>query len=203
VDTRKSPIEDWNGSFTGYLEKKLIDGTVAASESNWQTTPFPFIRLAEMYLIAAEASIELGELDEAAAYLDALRSRIGLPDTKTSLAKRGKAFNQSDMREFLQRERRSELAYEESRYFDVRRWMIAPSVASRPLAGIMIVARTKPGVTVNKPYIRDSTKWDYTYYVTDLSYRESRKWDNKMYFAPIKRDEINRNSALVQNPGME
>ena len=142
-----------------------------------------------MYLIAAEACIELNRLDEAATYLDALRGRIGRPDTKNTLAIRGKSFIQNELREFLQQERRSELAYEESRYYDVRRWMIADKTANKPLTGIMVV--------------RDEAKWDYSYYVTDLSYRESRKWDNKMYFAPISRDEIKRNTAMVQNPGME
>lgn len=202
VDTRKSPIEDWNGSFTGYLEKKLIDGTVPASESVWQVVPYPYIRLAEMYLIAAEACIELDKPDEAVTYLDALRARIGRPDTKATLTVRGKTFNQSDLREFLRQERRVELTYEESRYYDVRRWMIAPQT-TQSLKGIMIVARLKPGKTANKPYVKNDEVWNYNYYVTDLSYHESRKWDNKMYFAPIKRDEIRRNPALIQNPGME
>jgi len=35
-----------------------------------------------------------------------------------------------------------------------------------------------------------------------LSFRENRKWDNKMSFAPIKRDELKRNPPLVQNPGI-
>lgn len=203
VDTRKSPIEDWNGSVTGYLEKKLIDGAVPASESVSQTTPYPYIRLAEMYLIAAEACIELNMLEEAATYLDALRSRIGRPDTKTTLTVRGKAFNQTDLRDFLRHERRIELTYEESRYYDIRRWMIAPETNSKSLKGIMIIARLKSGRTANKPYIKNDELWNYTYYVTDLSYRELRKWDNKMYFAPIKRDEIKRNPAMVQNPGMD
>ena len=55
VDTRMSQIENWNGTYTGYLEKKLIDGTVSATEHNFQTNPMPYIRLAEMYLVAAEA----------------------------------------------------------------------------------------------------------------------------------------------------
>ena len=65
VDTRMGQIENWNGTYTGYLEKKLIDGSVAANEHNFQTCPMPYIRLAEMYLIAAEACIELNKLDEA------------------------------------------------------------------------------------------------------------------------------------------
>lgn len=202
VDTRKSSIENWNGSVTGYVEKKLIDTKFNATEHNWQTATYPYIRLAEMYLIAAEACIELNELDDAAGFLDDLRGRIGRPDTKTTLTKRGQAFDQENMRKFLQRERRSELAYENSRYYDIRRWMIAPDVI-REVTGIAIVARLKQGQSSKLPYIHDEKKWDYTYYVTDLSFRETRKWDNKLYFAPIKRDEIKRNTAIKQNPGME
>lgn len=200
LDTRSSSIEDWNGSYTGYLERKLIDESVEASESNFQTATYPQIRLAEMYLIAAEAAIELNQLSEAATYLDALRSRIGMPDTRSTLAIRGKSFNQSDMREFLRQQRRAELAYEESRYFDIRRWMIAPEV-TREATAICVVARLKSGKTASLPYIHDDDTWDYQYSVLDLSYRELRVWDNKLYFAPITRDEINRNTAMEQNPG--
>ena len=203
VDTRRSSVEDWNGSFTGYLEKKLIDTSFEASESMFQTCPYPFIRLAEMYLIAAESCIELNRLDEAVSYLDALRNRIGRPDTKATLNIRNLAFNQSNLREFLRLERRSELSYEDSRYYDIRRWMIAPEMMSKSLTGIAVVARLKPGKTASAPYVKNPEIWDYQYFVTDLTYRETRKWNNKLYFAPIKRDEINRNPAMVQNPGME
>lgn len=203
VDTRKSLIENWNGTYTGYLERKLIDGSVAASESNFQTNPYPYIRMGEMYLIAAEACIELNKLDDAVSYLDALRGRIGRPNTKATLAVRKQAFTQADLRKFLQQERRSELAYEESRYYDVRRWMIAPEVGKKPLLGISAIGRLKPGKTATLPYVHNEDIWDYSYYVIDLSYVEKRRWDNKMYFAPIKREEIKRNPAMVQNPGMD
>ncbi len=203
VDTRRSSVEDWNGSFTGYLEKKLIDTSFEASESMFQTCPYPFMRLSEMYLIAAEACIELNKLDEAASYLDAVRGRIGMPDTKSTLAVRKQGFTQADLRKFIQVERREELAYEDSRYYDIRRWMIAPEVMSKPLTGIAVVARLKPGKTAAAPYVQNPDIWDYQYFVTNLTYREARKWDNKLYFGPIRRDEINRNPAMVQNPGME
>lgn len=203
VDTRMSNIENWNGTYTGYLEKKLIDGTVNATEHNFQTNPMPYIRLAEMYLIAAEACIELNKLDEAAIYLDAIRTRIGRPNTKETLTVRGQAFNQNDLREFLRQERRVELAYEESRYYDVRRWMIAPETSGKKLTGVTIVGRLKPGKTATLPYVHDETVYDYTWTVLNLNYIEKRKWDNKMYFAPIKLEETLRNTALEQNPGFK
>lgn len=202
IDTRQGPIEDWNGSWTGYYERKLVDTSVDGQNYS-QNVPWTYLRLAEMYLIVAEASIELNELDDAADYLDALRTRIGMPDTKTTLARRGKAFNQTDMREFLRHERLVELAFEDHRYFDVRRWMIAPEINKRPLTGVLVYGRLKAGMTQNKPYIHSEEKYNYTYIVKDLTFRENRAWDNKMYFAPIKQEEIRRNPNLVQNPGMK
>lgn len=203
IDTRKGPIEDWNGSWTGYYERKLVDTSVDGQYYK-QKVPWTYIRLAEMYLIAAEACVELNDLEGAAKYLDALRGRLELKDTKSTLTAQKKTFNQADMRDFVRHERRVELAYEESRYYDVRRWMIAPQTNNKDLTGILVYARLKPGKTAKKPYIHNEETWDYFYHVQKLSKdREERKWDNKMYFAPISRDEINRNELLVQNPGME
>lgn len=201
IDTRKGPIEDWNGSWTGYYERKLIDPTVDG-QYYAQNVPWTFLRLAEMYLIAAEACVELNQLDEAADYLDAIRGRIGIKTTQEALAAQGKALNQADMREFTRHERRVEFAYEGHRYFDVRRWMIAPETNSKELTGVLVFARLKPGKTANKPYIHNEETWDYHYYIQSLSFREDRRWDNKMYFAPISRNEMNRNEKLEQNPGM-
>lgn len=202
IDTRKGPIEDWNGSWTGYYEKKLIDPTIDA-QSYPQEVPWTYMRLAEMYLIAAEACVELNKLEDAAVYLDAVRGRIDLKDTKSALTARGKSFNQSDMREFVRHERRVEFAYESFRYYDVRRWMIAPETNNKKLTGIEVFGLLKPGQTQTKPYIHNENKYTYYYIVTDLFFRENRKWDNKMYFAPISREERKRNPNLEQNPGME
>lgn len=201
IDTRQGPIEDWNGSWTGYYEKKLIDTAVDAQYYR-QEVPHTFMRLAEMYLIAAEACMELGELEEAAKWLDILRARVELKDTKTALTARGKQFNQEDLREFIRRDRRAELAYEQHRYFDVRRWMIASTTGNKPITGILVEGILKSGQTQYKPYIHNEDKYDYYYYVQNLSHRENRAWQDKMYFAPILLDEMRRNPNLVQNPGM-
>ncbi len=202
IDTRQGPIEDWNGSWTGYYERKLIDPAVDAQYYP-QSVPWTFMRLAEMYLIAAEAAIENNELEEAAGYLDAVRGRIGIKTTREALTAQGKSFNQADMREFVRHERRVEFAYENNRYFDIRRWMIGDECGNKQLTGVLVYGLLKPGQTQMKPYIHNEDKYDYHYWIKDLSGREARKWDNKMYFAPIKRDEINRNPNLVQNPGMQ
>ena len=154
-------------------------------------------------MIAAEACIELNKLDEAVIYIDAIRGRIGRPDTKATLAVRGQTFNQSDLREFLRHERRVELTYEHSRYYDIRRWMIAPEIGNKKLTGVSIVGRLKPGKTASLPYVHDEEVYNYTWTVLNLNYIEKRKWDNKMYFAPIKLEETLRNPAIIQNPYYE
>ena len=201
VDTRQGPIEDWNGSWTGYYERKLIDCAVDA-QGTPQAVPWTFMRLAEMYTIVAEASVELNELDDAAKYIDILRARVGNVPSREALKAQKKEFNQANMREFVRHERRVEFAYESTRYFDVRRWMIADVTNSKPLCGIRVIARLKPGATQSIPYIHNEDKYDYYYYVNPIG-NENRRWENKMYFAPIKLDEIRRNPNLIQNPGMD
>src|SRR5690625_7573189 len=78
-----------------------------------------FFRYAEVLLNYAEASIELGDDADARRELNKIRARAGMPDIQDS----GEA-----LKERYRNERRVELAFEEHRYFDIRRWKIAPEV---------------------------------------------------------------------------
>ena len=198
VDTRQGPIEDWNGSWTGYYERKLIDCAVNAM-ADPQPVPWTFMRLAEMYLIAAEASVELGELEEAEKYVNFVRERVGNVDARTALAAQGKSFTQEGLRELIRHECRVEFAYEGHRFFDVRRWMIADQTNIKPLTGIKVIGRLKPGATQGRPYVHNEDLYTYYYYVNPLG-QENRAWHNKMYFVCIHRDEMLRNPSLVNNP---
>ena len=64
IDTRESPIENWNGSRTHYYTRKFIDPDPGKPDdfSAAQTVPWPFIRYTEMVLSYAEASAELGQM---------------------------------------------------------------------------------------------------------------------------------------------
>ncbi len=195
IDTRESSIENWNGSRTHYYTRKFIDADpgLPDNQSNAQTIPWPFIRYTEMALIYAEASIELGQEAEAKAWLNKIRFRGGMPainDSGVALVDR------------LRNERKVELAYEEHRYHDGRRWMIGDELGSG-IKSIRVTATLKAGQTPNVPYKYDKTKYDYTYEVYDNTENETRVWNDKMYYRPIGRDEINRNSKLVQNPGYQ
>lgn len=193
IDTRESPIENWNGSRTHYYVRKFIDPDpgLPDSRSAGQVVPWPFIRYTEAALIYAEASIALGEEAEARDWLNQIRFRVGMPEITDSGA---------DLLARLINERRVELAYEEHRYFDGRRWMMG-EMLHRGIKAIDIDATLKPGATPHVPYRHDKDVYDYTYTVVDNTENENRAWNDKMYFRPISRDEINRNAQLIQNPG--
>ncbi len=193
IDTRKSAIEDWNGTRTHYYTRKFIDPdpSLPDNQSNAQVIPWPFIRYTEMALLYAEASIELGQEQEARDWINKIRFRAGMPGINDS---------GSDLVDRLRNERRVELAYEEHRYHDGRRWMLG-SELGRGIKSIQVTAALKPGMDPLVPYRHDPTVYDYTYTVVDNNENETRVWNDKMYYRPISRDEINRNDLLIQNPG--
>lgn len=183
LDTRNGPIENWNGGYTGYYLKKFIDPTVNAQFDN-QTVPWPFFRYTEVLMNYVEAAIKTGDLPAAVETLNQIRQRAGMPAFPAGLSA------EQLWAEYVA-ERRIEMAFEEQRYFDVRRWMTAPTELNEPARGIEIkltgTSRT------------DRSTWgNYTYTVFDV---QPRAWNNALYFAPIPSDEINRNDLLVQNPG--
>ncbi|MEM7658541.1 MAG: RagB/SusD family nutrient uptake outer membrane protein [Bacteroidota bacterium] len=194
VDTRSSSIENWNGSRTHYYVRKFIDPDPALpdNQSNAQVVPWPFIRYTEVVLNYVEACIETGDEAMAREWLNKIRFRVGMPAVDDA---------GQDLVDRYRNERRIELAYEEHRYHDARRWLIAEETLGRGIQAIEISATLKPGASPLVPYRHDKTVYDYSYSVVENTENEVRAWDDKMYFRPISRDEIFRNELLVQNPG--
>jgi len=178
VDTRKSTIEDWNGSYTGYYVRKYIDPAVDAQYIK-QSLTWRFIRYAEVLLNYAEACIELGQDGEARTYINKIRTRAGLPAvTESGIA----------LRERYRNERRVELAFEDHRFYDVRRWVIGPE-AYKPIHIADVVYKLNPDhTTATVPTVRHVNF-------------ENHSWNDKAYFLPFMRDELNKNNKLIQNPG--
>lgn len=193
LDTRKSTVEDWNGSYTGYYMRKFIDPNPAIVDQNtYQQIPWPFFRYTEAVFNYAEACIELGQDDLAKTWLNKIRFRAGMP----ALTETGDALRQR-----YRNERRIEMVFEEQRYHDARRWMIAPSTLGRKANTISVTGTLKAGKSVTT-YRYDPTSYDYSYRVVEIDPgKENRSWADKMYYLPISRDESLRNAKLVQNPG--
>lgn len=196
IDTRESPVENWNGSRTHYYTRKFIDPdpALADNQSSSQVVPWPFIRYTEVVLNYIETCIATGDEATAKSWLNKIRFRAGMPAINDA----GDALLQR-----YRNERRVELVYEEHRYHDARRWMIPTTTVGRGIKAIKVEAAVKAGKSPLVPYRHDETVYDYTYTVVDNTENETRKWDDKMYFRPIARDEINKNDKLIQNPGYE
>lgn len=185
IDTRNGPIQSWNGSYSNYYLRKFVDPTNNLL-SVAQEIPWPFFRYAEILLNYAEACIELGEEQDARDMLNKIRRRAGMPEFTS-------AVSGAALKEEYRNERKIELAFEEHRFFDIRRWMIAPEVMNEDAKGIEISVKGTDRAD-------RSTYHDYQYKVIDI---QIRHWDNKMYFIPITFDEMKRNPLLIQAPGFE
>ena len=192
MDTRSGGGETWNATYTGYYLKKFIN-PAEGDHRNKINCLFPFIRFTEVYMKYIEACIELGELDEAIKYLNVYRNNLGLPGVDST--------DKDELRAIYQNECHLEFCFEEHRYWDIRRWMIAPTLEGiTSLKGIEVIGTLKPGVGKQERYEHDETRWNYQYNVISLA-NESRRWLDKLYYLPFHRDEIFRNKNLIQNPG--
>lgn len=189
VDTRQGPIEDWNGSRTGYYFRKFSDPAQPASWPNdLQKIDSPYLRHSEILLNYVEANIELGDEAEAIIWLNKLRYRNGLPAVTASGAA---------LVELYRRERDKELVNEDARLFDMKRWLEGPYSLDKQVQTVLVQA-TQTGSATDYRY--DPAAWDYVYRPTDIVF-ENRQWLDKVYFLPIAQSEIDKDPSLIQNPG--
>jgi hypothetical protein len=175
----KDGQDNWNASKTGYYLKKFLNDALPI-QNPWDvagTQPWIYLRYAEVLLSYAEAQNEVAG-PEASVYdaINLIRQRADMPDLPAGL-------DQSGMRDAIRRERQVELAFEEHRFYDVRRWMIAMDTENEPAYGVSI---TKSGSTLM-----------YQKVVA----LDGRKFEEKHYWLPIPRAEIQSSGErLDQSP---
>ncbi|PKK37166.1 RagB/SusD family nutrient uptake outer membrane protein [Siphonobacter sp. SORGH_AS_0500] len=180
-DSKDGP-SNWNTSKTGYYLKKFMNDNLPI-DNPWDvagTQTWIYFRYAEILLNYAEAQNEASGPDASVyAAVNAVRQRtgVGMPALPTGLT-------QAQMRERIRNERRIELAFEEHRFYDVRRWKTASTVENVPAYGI----------DINK----SGTNYTYSKKVA----LTGRAFTDKQYWLPIPRAEIQAsNNKLEQNPG--
>jgi hypothetical protein len=183
------------GTYTGYYMKKFLDPSISAMEwpANQQINPWRYIRYAEVLLNYAEACIELGQESEAKTYINMIRKRVGMPGITDSGA---------TLKERYRNERRVELAFEEHRFFDVRRWMIAPKAYSGGY-GVQVRYIVPEDANITSYKKDDGSTWTEPIYTKiPLPLARQRTWNNKAYFLPFSAaNEMLKNKKLIQNPG--
>lgn len=169
---------------TGYYLRKMLDeNTIASTTSSPTERCLPLIRYAEILLNHAEAANESGDINTAYKQVEAIRKRAGINPGVNENYGLTEGMSKEQMREVIQNERRVELAIEEHRYWDIRRWKIAENISNKPLHGVKIV---KTGDT-------------YTYETVTI--RTPVFTAPKWYLWPIPQGEINKSEELLQNPG--
>lgn len=174
-DSKYGP-DAWNTSLTGYNMRKFMDESYVPNSWNVKTPKnWIWLRLGEQYLNLAEAYYMMGNEPEARKALNVIRRRARMPEITVS---------GNLLLEKIKNERRIELAFEEHRYFDVRRWREGDKYFNKTVTGITVLAlpdgtkRYKPGKVV-----------------------EERKFFEHMNWLPIPKDEIDKNPKIIQNPG--
>lgn len=166
-----------NATKTGYYLRKFLNEDVNIQTGGSSSGHVvPLFRLAEIYLNYAEALNECDPTNpDIALYLNKVRNRASLPNVS--------ALSQEQMRAVIQHERRVELAFEEHRSWDVRRWKIASSTLGSPLMGVQIERKPLGG---------------YTYMPVKV---EQRVFQPKMYWYPIPQSEVLKLKQWKQNNG--
>jgi len=153
---------------------------------NWQvhfTIQWPHFRLAEIYLNYAEAKFELGDEATAREYLNKVRSRasVSMPDIPATVTG-------EELRRRIYNERRIELAFENHRFFDVRRWKIAVQVENVKIKCLDIYKNLATGVKR---------------YENVILLDKSGTFQEYMNLLPIADDELRKMPSLTQTPGWE
>lgn len=183
------------GTYTGYYVKKYVNPDIIFNTSylTAQSHSWIIYRYAEILLNYAEALNEASSTPPSAAYdaINQVRERAGMPDLTTGLTK-------AEFRDRVRNERRVELAFEDHRYFDVRRWKLyydqtSSSETSLPyreqIYNIYGVKVTTSGSTTTYTYGKDDN-------IGDVSYTTPK---NNLW--PVPYDEYTKVPSLGQNSG--
>src|SRR5690625_1987872 len=177
-----------NHAKTGYISYKRLHRSVYNEGTHPKSMYRPGIlmRLADLYLLYAEALNEVNPSDpDVITYIDLVRERAGIPLLEN--VKPEIMGNKELQREAIRHERRIELATEGQRYFDVRRWMIAENTPGEGGQGGDFHGMNMDAENLEGFYTRTVI--------------ETRRWDERMYLAPIHINEMQNSNLLVQNPG--
>ena len=183
-------------SFSGYLWRKHTDIADYAtnSVSGVSDLNVGIFRYAELLLIYAEAKIEANQID-ATVYdaINQIRARAHMPNIKNNLS-------QAELRTALRYERKIELANDGLRWYDIRRWNIAPDVMNGHLylnrAGNPWTADVLVDIDENySPIYNHSVATKY-FGTQEVVYNV-----NKDELWPIPQAERDANENLTQNPG--
>ncbi|HEY1022149.1 MAG TPA: RagB/SusD family nutrient uptake outer membrane protein, partial [Flavisolibacter sp.] len=177
-------------SNTGFYMRKYLDATPGASTLASQSeTWWVVFRLGEIYLNAAEAAFEMGDVPQALTYINKLRERAGFPAnslTDLTLAR-------------LQNERRVELAFEDHRLWDVIRWRIADKIWDGTTASTTANMYALYPYRIVRPGHANDGKFVFDKIIAPR-FRAPRFFRPGNYYSSLSQDVLSNNPKLIPNP---
>jgi len=168
---------------TSYYMRKFMGNFSSATDYSSNYHLWVIFRYAEILLNYAEAQNEYLDSPTQDVYnsIILLRKRVSIPAGADKLYGLKANMTKDEMRIAIQNERRIEMAFEEQRFWDIRRWRIAEDIFKTPLKGMSIV--------------KNFTSITYT--ETDVL---NANFTEKNYLFPIPYSEVIKNSKMIQNP---
>ena len=193
---------------SGYRKFKwMLDYT--NDRMNDQFIGISYIRLAEMYLIRAEALAETGNLFGALDDIHVVRSRVGLGRLETMNPELRLTTNKENLINEILRERNCEIGAEcGDRLYDMIRRK-RQDLFTKPLHEIRIYRLDESGNRLTEGNQRwdPATPWPKFEYEKPAIVNGARRWwepgfwTNKWYLDPVSRIEVQKKYGLTQNPG--
>ena len=193
---------------SGYCKFKWLLDYKGGSRYDDEYIGVSYIRLAEMYLISAEAKAETGDFTGALNDLHVVRSRVGLDRIEKMNPELNLTSNKENLINEILRERNCEIGAEcGDRLYDMVRRM-RQDLFTKPLHEIRIYRLDAAGKRMTGDTQWDpSTPWPkFEYEKPEIVTGHRRWWDpgywtNKWYLDPVSREEIQKGYGLTQNPG--
>ena len=193
---------------SGYCKFKWFLDYKGGSRYDDEFIGISYIRLAEMYLISAEAKAETGDLKGALDDLHVVRSRVGLGRLETMNPSLNLTSNKENLINEILRERNCEIGAEcGDRLYDMVRRM-RQDLFTKPLHEIRVYRLDENGnrMTGDTQYKLGEPwpKFEYEKPEIVVGHRvwwNPGYWTNKWYLDPVSRIEIQKGYGLTQNPG--
>ena len=169
---------------------------------------WPYLRLAEMYLIYAEALLKSkNDLTGAIEQVNKVRARVGLGDLAACNPDKNLTNDANALLEEILRERACELGLEDVRLFDMTRYK-RDDLFRKQLYGLKIFRNDGGGNTPWSGSTGNSSTYpkptQFTYEAFPLVNPSRAWWSNfspKWYLSAFPPSEVNKKYGLTQNPG--
>ncbi|MGV3503227.1 MAG: RagB/SusD family nutrient uptake outer membrane protein [Adhaeribacter sp.] len=180
-----------NVTNTGFMTRKYLDNRSGAQQRGQGSDVWWIrFRLGEIYLNAAEAAFELGKPEDALGYVNLLRERAGFVPNSLSVLTMEK----------IRQERQVELALEEHRWWDLKRWRIAHELFDGQDNSPTAEKWALWPYRVYRP--QDAGKHNKFVFEKQVAPRFTRPHFFRMgnYYATMPQEALNKNPLLVKNP---